>query len=218
MKGVRQKKQLKKEAVMAALVLLGASCIVAGVTVFQSATVEDLKKTQTEVGGLDRKEQSLTNQLAKAKNSLRLYETIIQHNSQEDFSLNRELATATLNELNERYRLSNLSVSISPIKELQNESLQNASSVVIYSEVALKFKGISDEMIMGFTNDVARQFLGYVNITEFSMEKESDINGEALYAVSKGKKPGIVSGELKFVWLGLKLNAPADKPPAQAGS
>ena len=158
---------------------------------------------------MNSKQNILSKKFAKARKSLRLYETIVQDNAKEDFSLNRELATSILDDLNERYRLSKLSVSISPIQELKNDSMQNTSNVVIYSEVALQFKGVSDEMILGFVNDITNQFLGYVNITEFSLLKEKDIDGEVLYAVSKGKKPTTVSGAMKFLWLGLKLDEPA---------
>lgn len=218
MKLAAQKKKLIRTAAIAGGVVLLAIAITAGAMYAGSYMQDDLKKTKSQMNSLNRKQQGLEKKIAKAKESLQLYETITQENGSQNFTLDRDQATARLNQLNERYRLSNLSVSISPVKELKNGATQNSSGVVIYSEVALQFKGISDELILGFVNEISRRFVGYVNITEFSMTKQGDINGKVLYGVSKGKKPVTVSGSLKFLWLGLKLDQPDEDNTEAAGS
>lgn len=102
------------------------------------------------------------------------------------------------------YKVSDMHINFSTPKELKNKNYKTATTVVVSSDVNLKYSSLSDEYILSLAGAIIKDFTGYVKVKSFRMKKESDLDKKTLLRISRGEKPSIVTGELQFKWRDLK--------------
>ncbi len=74
---------------------------------------------------------------------------------------------------------------------------------------------MSDEQLLQFVDAIIYDFPGYVRVTSLTLEKLNDINDGVLLAASRGKELKQASGEIKFLWVGVRTPQAEEKDDAE---
>lgn len=197
-------KTLTRQALKSGIMLLIIGAGTFGVYQWASSLEDESSKETSRERQLRNEQAQLEEQKLKAEKSLELYSRLVQRGGEAGFSLDRQAATRILNELNDKYLLTKLSIKVSPVTERQPGEFNIKTGQIVVSTVELSFFSISDEMAYGFLNELMNSFPGYVNITNLMMTRSNDFTPKVFEEMAKGVRPGLVSTRVTFDWLGLK--------------
>lgn len=205
----KEKRLLKKlyVTVGGALGIVIANAVLAVFLVNYMEEMQNSERTlTTQKQSIEQQHRTLLEQREKAENSLSLYQKLAGGDEGSVFSLDKKILTDLLNRLNKRYELKELSLTISPIREETSDGFQKKTGTIIISDIEITFRSITDEYALAFLQRFFSEFSGFVNITEFKLTKDENINAETLYAARTKEAPPLVKGKVSFNWLGLKIH------------
>jgi hypothetical protein len=212
---MNKEKRLLNQLIRSAVVSGGIIVATAGMAYFSMNFNEDLTKEKRQTTNQQRQliaqNRAAIDKHRKAETSLELYERLMQQNGDETLSLDRRKVTQLLNELNQRYRLSGLNLSISPPEKKNNSDFSVASGEVFSSDVRISFQSISDEFAFGLLYDMVEKFPGLVSISEFQLARKDDVTPGIVSELQRGRNTALVRGTLTFNWLGLKFEKPEEE-------
>ncbi len=212
-----RKKLFKKLAVSGAMVALALPVMVY-LYLMQDFLKSDYDKVKSEISGIEGSYKKTSENLEKAHGVFERYESLPADrlplpsvDAMEVTSRIRE-ARLPLQELKERYRLSNLDMSLAAPVELAGEMRKDKISAAS-SKVTLKFSALTDELALSFIDALIAEFPGYVWIDSLSMRRSGvAINDAMLGQIRAGTMPSVVDIMLVFDWIKLKDNSGADQP------
>lgn len=120
-----------------------------------------------------------------------------------DFRINRDQATDIFDTLRRKYRISNLSMTVTPKDVMRGADLERPTAEVTISEASLEFDAMSDVHVFSFIQEATQTLPGFLRITRFKMSRQRKITPDVYVSVSKGEQPRMVSAEVSFMWLGI---------------
>lgn len=134
-----------------------------------------------------------------------------------DFNINREQATDIFDTLRQKYRISNLSMTVTPKAEMSTPELMRPTAQMAFSEAVLEFDAMSDIHVFSFVQDAAAALPGFLRISNFRIDRQRKITNEVYVSVSKGELPRMVSAKVTFMWFGIdeKQKVSNEAPPPQ---
>lgn len=202
-KNITLKKQLIKEAIIigVVLVLLGGGGIM--LSNYDDDSLAEKQTEENKNATMQGEQDSIQKELGISFEVSQFYSLYIK-NHNENFLLNRELATQWMASLREANHLSNLSVSISPITDVTPDFTQLKSGIMTKSEVHLTFNTISDSSIYGFMESLERTLPGIVAFKEIKFTHNMSYTGNVAQELQQHKIPPLVNCDLTFYWLGIR--------------
>ncbi len=140
-----------------------------------------------------------------AQETMEVYEKINPQDNPLFGTLDRKKATITLDQLNQQYKLKNLSLNISPAAIRDSTPLQLKSGTVSSSTVTISFESMTDEFALAFMRDIIASFPGFMHITSVGLTKNGSIDSKIFYDTASGEMPSMVKGDFSFEWLGMDI-------------
>lgn len=200
-------KQLQKKTLIHVAVISGILLVLLAIYLFLSKVEDDfamdLSHAERDVNRIQSQSRALDERVEKAQKSLKLYETIANSNGGMDQTISRKWAKNKLDILKDQYRLSSLTLKMSPVEELEGKEYQKQTTKVVHTEVKLSFSGLTDNHLLSFVEAVLKEFRGYARIDSLRLQRNRVIDNNLIVSISKGAIPEIVTGEITFHWLAL---------------
>lgn len=211
--------QLKKQLVITLavrVVILGV--LLGGLMFLQSWRDDWLQQRDTlqaQVRALESQRSELQAQYQKAKDSLPLYESIMNKGDASGFDLDRERAKTVFDSLKFSHHLSTLNVSMSAIQAVERAEYRPKIAQMVASDLRLSCEGMSDEEILDVITTLREKLSGYVKVEEVSLKRNNSLTGEILVSLTRGELVPLTKGEMVIKWIGSKLpEANASSAPA----
>lgn len=148
--------------------------------------------------------ETINNKYETSRQSLDIYTMLKERQTSGELELSRKFASNLLNRLKDEYKLTHLSLSMSPAEVIQNKEFQRKNAQVVSSDMKLKFSGISDSQLFSFLQALQIELGGYVRVTALTLDRTGNIDEKSLRAISKGNMPELVKGDVTLEWLGLR--------------
>lgn len=219
-------KQQTREWITSVVVLAVLGALAYGASLLGDDKQQEERQLSSAVQSVRSEATTMKNQIDKARASLKLYNDLNATNQNAGFTIDRERGRKLLDALKAEYKLTSLSVTMSPVTE-DKEVAGNSKTVnVMATDIRLDFTGISDENALTFLAAMKREFPGYVRIKKITLSRDKEIGSDVVATVREGRVPPLVKGEITARWLGIKSTAPvtpgansgnAAQPPAQGG-
>ena len=171
----------------------------------------DLTKTVTE-------RSALVGKYDKTRQFADLYEAALKKNPQRGIYGNRQDIQEQFKVLQREYDINNLTLSISPARDVTEAKFKRPNLAVYTSELKLNFDTLLDNNAIALISGLERELLGVLRITSFKLTRTEDLSDKALRAVTIDGSYPLIRGEIIAVWRGIKTieplakDAPAAKP------
>lgn len=209
---MKKYERLKKRAIIEGAVAATLVLAVLG-SMFLFSDLEGTRKTelkkikrqiQTDQAQLDEYNQ----QIDRAGVSSQIYDKAAHTKRDMNFYINRGSMRFELEDLKEKYRLSHLSMEVSPFEPFSNNELKALDISAIHSRVDIKVGAMSDMHIFSFIEELNYRMPGLLRAESLHLTREKNMNIETLQQMKMGIAPQLVSGIMKFIWYGF---APLDE-------
>jgi hypothetical protein len=216
-KDIILRRRLIKEGIILAVLLAALSVGGYMLSDYDDDTQSEKQARESENSALRAEHSSILQELGTGFEVSAFYETYIRNHSS-TLLLDRGAASQWLGVLREKNHLANLSVTISPITDASMESIRLKSGVLTKSDIHLTFGAISDNSIYSFIEALQRTLPGIVAIRELKFIRNADLSKSTVLELSQHRITPLVSGELSFVWLGIRPADDAKTAASPAGS
>jgi hypothetical protein len=197
------KRQLIKEGILCVLAL----AVLAGGGVLLSSYDDDaqsVKQTkESQNAGMRSEYEAIQQQLGTGFEMSAFYEAYSKSRNSE-LQLKRDAATQLMSTLREKNHLTNLTVTISPISDVNPDFGQIKSGTLTRSEVKLSFGAVTDNSVYGFMEALERKLPGIVVFQDIKLTRESEPSREMLVELSQHRLTPLIKGELTFTWIGIR--------------
>ncbi len=211
MQAVKLKRKLTADFVFFAI-LVGVGILINIILFIQTRSYKsDLDKIKSEIIAQEGKYNKTREGLGAATLLLDVYKDIrkdrhIQTEFVDDITSRIKEAREPLQFLKDKYRLSQLDITITPPTAMKEAFLKRENYIANASKVTLRFSGLTDELVLSFVHELFDEFPGYVSITSLDLEKVGDINEQTVATIKTGVFPILVKGILVFEWI--KVGSP----------
>lgn len=156
----------------------------------------------------DRQLRSEINQLRdrneRLSKTLQLYQKLVQDSSLRSLELNRKNISTLLNDLGQKYLISNVSITIDPVSERHGGIFDSKTGTIVTSQIKLNFDATSDVYAFAFIDELLEKFSGYLNHRNFTIHRNGQITEEVLRSLLSEGKTRFINANLSFDWLGLR--------------
>ena len=198
--------QLKKQLIIRIVIALSISAVIFATYIYLNGKEEDILQHQIaakkKVSALQDRLQLMKKKEKEITEAITLYQRLNDNVKRGD-GLNVETFQKTLEDLRDRYKLTQIIVDFTKPVNLE-DIYKTDTTVVVSSTVTLKFSGISDEYLLSFVEALTKELPGYVKIHRLMLSRTSDLTDDLLHKISKGENVDLVSGEMTFMWRDLK--------------
>jgi hypothetical protein len=157
---------------------------------------------QGEISGLYVKLNAINKKAKEIKEATKLWQRLNEKHKKRE-GLKIDSIKKTFDQFKKRYRLSEANLDLSTPVELV-DIYKTDTTVVVSSEVTVKFKAITDEYVFSFIDAVLKELPGYVKVEMLQMSRTGEVNDDLLRRISKGENPELVAGSMTFQWRDLK--------------
>lgn len=196
-------KRITAEGIIAVIVMgvsVGAMLFAGSLN---DSSAESLKKESREVNAVRGKISNIKQQIDESGHSMKTYEKIRELKTTGDFTIDRKKAKIYLSDLRNKYRLSSLSMTVSPEEGVNDPRLKSIEVDARKTQISLTFGGMSDTHLLSFIQDLRASMPGFVKIDQLTLKRDKALDVTVYRQVSRGSTPEVVSGELIFTWVGL---------------
>lgn len=209
---------LKKKLLKESLISLGAVAVLIGATVFLQGNISteemEQRTLQSGIRTLEGKIADLERKHGIVNTSIRDFRRLKERLGRGNYLINREQATDIFDHLRKKYRISNLSMTVTPKEVMRNADLERPTAQVTVSEASLDFDAMSDVHVFSFLQEAADTLPGFLKVTRFRITRQRKITPDVYVSVSKGEVPRMVTAEVGFMWLGIEeKNKVVDEKP-----
>lgn len=115
--------------------------------------------------------------------------------------IDRNFLTDSLDTLKSRYMIIDLSMRMGPTSILPEKEMQKNSLDIEHSLISINFSGLTDELLLSFTDNLLKIIPGYVSVDALQIERKRLIDDSVLNEVANEKYLPLVSGTLSFHWM-----------------
>lgn len=157
---------------------------------------------------------SLSDQFKKAQQSMPVYLEISKKRDDAGLSLDRQKVKDTIDKLKDQHYMPSMRLSVSPVADSKETRMVRKTAQMITSEVGIRFEAVSDEELFAFIQTLPKELPGAVRVTKFSFNRINPVNDDQLLAITQKGAVAMLSGDMQFLWMGIRTvdpNAPKDK-------
>ena len=165
---------------------------------------QTLRRLTTANNRLIREINKIEGQINSAQDSVDLYNRLNDNAKGGGGELKQSTITRLLEQLKDQYKISRLTMRMSPAKALERTVQDIETTDVVYSRIHLTFAGLTDDILLAFINSFMKKAPGYSRIESLSIKRLGSIDNQFLLDLSKEKYTPLVSGEIHLYLLGLK--------------
>lgn len=198
------KKRLMFESGVIAVVLVVLGLAVYGVMLLKDGFEQENKNMASQFSATSSELNTLRDKYTKFQQNGELYQEVLLKNANDELSLSRQVIRKKFDEFKDRFYLSNLRMTMGPVQEMQGNKYKRNSHVVIASEVGFQFDALSDEDIYSLMQTIQNELPGTARVTKFMIERKSMVTPSILSDISQNGTAPVVSGEVNFLWFGMK--------------
>ena len=200
-------RRLKKKLIKEASIFVALIVVLTGVTFFlqdEISTEEQQQRTlRSDIQTLDAQITELERKHGIVNDSIIEYNRLKARLGRGDFKIDRDQATDIFDTLRKKYRISNLSMTVTPKDVMRSTDLERPTAEVTVSEASLEFDAMSDVHVFSFLYDAMQTLPGFLRVTRFKINRQRLITPDVYVSVSKGEVPRMVSAEVGLMWLGI---------------
>lgn len=209
MKYNAQKKQtqIRVSIALIALIITIATCLY--ITNTHNITKQTLFHERNKTIQQQSKLQRLLQEKKEFSESIKLWRQL-QGESRSFDGLKIDDSKAILKNLEDTYKLTNTSITITPPIEIRDLH-KNKTTLVISSEVTLSFETITDEIAFNFISELPKALPGYIKITSLKMERHNNLTDNTIKKLYNGTPVGLVKTNISFNWRDIKNIVPTDE-------
>lgn len=167
-----------------------------------------------QMSSLNGQTTSLKDQFDKAQKSMPIYLEISKKRDEAGLSLDRQKVKDTVDKLKDQHYMPSMRLSVSPVADSKEARMVRKTAQMITSEVGIRFEAVSDEELFAFIQAVPKELPGAVRMVKFGFNRINPVSDDQLLAITQKGAVPMVSGEMQFLWMGIRAvdpNAPKDK-------
>jgi hypothetical protein len=219
---MNKQQRLKKQAITIGIfcVALCAFCLVLaiGSSIYNSDLDQTIQRLNIQRTGMQASQVAILKRFEDGQKMAAEYQKINPENDPTFGTLDRKNASVLMESLNQKYKLKNLSLDISPAKLQTLAPYQRKSGGMNTSTVKISFESVTDEYAYSVMRDIIASFPGFLHVSLLNLTKNTPIDDQILYDVQNGEIPPKVKSEFAFDWLGLEIknNDASATPPTVA--
>lgn len=212
-----QKTKMLKLRFYKELMILGGVLAVLGaggyfIQSWQDDAIQTQRGAEGEVNATRARLLELRNELQSSQHYFQLYD-IYSKNHNKEFTLNREEATKWFVKQKDKFFLSSLSVSVSPIADLTKDGPTLKNGVPVKSDIKLTLTSVADTYVLKFVEAIQRELPGIVNVTDLQITKTQDLSQQFVEGLKNHRLTPLVKAEISIAWIGIRLEE--KKPDAK---
>ncbi len=204
---MKKLERLKSDLIRQGIISGGITAVLLGAMLFvmsiEQEYTDERQLLTRQINQVNADIQQLDSRFKKARQSLDLYEQLRSSSDNADEALSRKEITAILNILKDKYKLSTLTLRMTPMIELADQKYVTPTTSVAKTELTMTFSGMTDELLLGFVKDLQELLPGYSRIIFLEMERTGSIDNQFLMAVNRETYPALVQGEVTLQLMGL---------------
>ncbi|PIR32632.1 MAG: hypothetical protein COV36_03935 [Alphaproteobacteria bacterium CG11_big_fil_rev_8_21_14_0_20_44_7] len=201
------KRKLIIKLVKAAIIMLVLLALSGAGYYFMADYVEGHEKKvnqlQSEISSLNSEYRNLKERVGSAEEALEFFSKIQLSGAAEEGDYKRDTMREVLAEAKSSLDLTNILFTMGPFVE--SEDLKKDNAIVISSDVKVQFSALTDVMVFQFIKFLGDKLPGEIYISEFEIDKKAGISDNVLLKLSEGELSELVSGEMAFVWKGIRV-------------
>lgn len=204
---------LIKQAVRELVIFAGVLIVIGGVTY----AMYSRKMTQEgELTSLKKEMGKMTNQIASSLKEIKAviealesYKNFAEKNKPTVSGLDKPAsrireARPIIEDLKDRYKFGALDVTFSNI-ETGDESTASEDYKVVKNNIEIIYTAVTDELVLSFIHDMLTQLPGYLQLSNFTIQRRVDIIPNLVQELAKQPQfPPLVEGTIVFSWKTLK--------------
>lgn len=198
---------LKKRVVTEGAAAAGAVTLLLGIAFYTQGEIErqtqrqqalrsDIHSIEQQIADLERKHGIVNRSIVE-------FHRLKNRQKRGAFTIDRDQATDIFDTLRRKYRISNLSMTVTPKDVMAGADLVRPTGQIMFSEATLEFDAMSDLHVFSFVQDAADTLPGFLKITDFDISRQRQITNDVYVSVSRGEQPRMVSAKVRFLWLGI---------------
>ena len=194
---------------------IGIAVILCGLIVFlifmyfhlNNSFIVQYEKILADIADIKIKTQELERKSLENKKYMELWSQI--NEKRKSFNgIKIEEINKIVNNLAEKYSISNTIVKINIPENYPNNIFKNETLSILYTVTEISFNCFHDIKAIQFVNELIDSLHGYPIITKFEFSKESDYTIKDYFDISSGRSVGKLKGKLVFSWYVYKEGPP----------
>ncbi len=211
MKFFNLKKMLIKEAITIFIILLITGGIFYGAIFWEGGLEKDLNSIKAEIRNINAQEISEKKGYEALVDAIESYAKIPERRLPTAEGMNKyssriRISTPIIESLKNKYRLTKLNISFTAV-ELEQKRRRFKEIKVLSNNLTVDFEGMSDELILSFTEAIIGEFPGYLIMNRLEINRSEGITSDILDSMRDGGELiPLVKGAMVFEWKTLQGN------------
>jgi hypothetical protein len=197
------KNSLKKRAIIFIIAVGACTALAYGAYMFSMSNNEEKQRIESELRQKSQKVSELEQKFNIYEASFNRYNEILKEFDNKRYALDIPKAQALINDLRQKYRLTNLELTISGEKPYGEANASYKGFEPLYREISLAFYGLSDAHVYAFMEELQRSLSGYIRFAAFSVSRQRGMSEELYKDARRGSTPSVVKSEVSFLWIGV---------------
>lgn len=206
---MNRQQRLKKKMLSVAIACVTAVgvCLIIAIAavLYNNDLIETAKHLTIRRAGMESNNVQILQRYQDGLATVATYKEINPTNQPLFGTLDRKNASILLENLNQKYKLQNLSLDISPAVLQSMPPYQRKTGGTNTSTVRISFESLTDEYAYSVMRDIIAHFPGFLRLSFVDLTKNSPIDDQIFYTVHNGEIPPKVKSEFAFDWLGLEV-------------
>ena len=219
MSAVVKLQSLRKLLIKESLIYLGLFVFEIGSAYFlltlRDGYIEEGGTLTGQMTSLVNQTRSLQDQYVKAQKSMPVYLEISKKRDSAGLSLDRQKVKDTVDKLKDSHYMPAVRLSVSPVADSKDTRMIRKTAQVITSEVGIRFEAVSDEELFAFIQGLPRELPGALRITKFSFNRTNAVSDDLLLAITQKGAVSMLSGDMQFLWMGIRTVSADEKNPKE---
>lgn len=202
MKLLQLKRTLIIRSIIYIILLIGTTLLYGYLSADREAVTQKSDALKSDIADLNNKLTIFNRKIQDIREATKLWQRLNDKHKKSE-GLRIDSIKKIFDDYKKQYKLSEATLDLSTPTEL-TDMYKTDTTVVVSSNVSVKFKVISDEYALSFVDAVMNNLPGYVKLEKLSLTRIGEITDETLLRVSRGEIPELVTGEITFQWRDLK--------------
>lgn len=209
-KAVVLQRKLRRILVVASAVCVSISVLIYVIFDMLTTKEEALQKVESDLRLVVSQIAEEERKIGVVHSSLETFQLLNERLSKGELSLNRVKAETLLNDLKNKYRLTDFQATLGAESVVSGNGFDGRTLQVNQTDITLKFVALSDVHVFAFLDELTKSLSGYFRYYNLSITKLHELTDADLTRMSAGDAVGFVNVEVSAIWLGLKRPAKPD--------
>lgn len=208
-------KHLKKRLLLESLAFIAVLGVLGGALNYLIGMHEEQERdnntVNTQLTALRNELQALDGKYNGWRQNNALYETAIKKKKQGRLMPDRAQIRSLFTRYNEQFMLSETSLQMQPLQELEGAEYKRPTANMVYSVVTVSFNALNDLDVYRLIQAIEKDFSGAVKMRSVSITKRNKASKEILASISQTGPLDMVAATITFFWVGIRQPEPDKK-------